>query len=557
MSHIGLLTATIGLPLLGAILLMFVPAQYGSWIKWLNIIFSVLTFGASLAVLAQFNSDTFHFQMVEFIPWLPQFGINFKVGVDGISIWLFVLSTLIMLLSSVFSFYIKDRTKTFFIMMLILETAMLGVFTSLDIFLFYCFFEASLIPMAVMIYIWGGQERNYAAIKFFIFTFAASIFMLIGMVVLVNHYSKVTGNPVTFDLIALQSAVASGQMWIGSFQLQAILFWSFAVAMIVKCPMFPVHTWLPDAHTQAPTAGSMILAGVLLKMGTYGLLRFCLPLFPDATKDAVPVIMGLAVVGIIYGAVMAAVQNDLKKLVAFSSVAHMGFVVYGIFSLQHVGMMGGAYQQLNHGISTGALFLLIGLLYERIHTREFKDMGGLKKQMPIFAALFLIVMLSSVGLPGLNGFVGEFMALMGGFMASSVNQGELPMMLPIIACTGVILAAVYLLWMFQKVFYGPVTNPTLLRLKDLKPWEIGLVGVFIVFIFWGGLYPNTFLKPMEKSISAVRMMVKNPPSMRPMWSDPSMEIADDGAFVQDGRVISGANYYEPASRTVETNLGAE
>jgi len=296
--------------------------------------------------------------------------------------------------------------------------------------------------------------------------------------------------------------------------------------------MFPFHTWLPDAHTEAPTAGSIILAGVLLKMGTYGFLRFCLPMFPEAAQDAVPIIMWLSIIGIIYGAIVAAVQPDLKRLVAYSSVAHMGFVMYGIFSLNHSGMMGGAYQQLNHGISTGALFLLIGLLYERIHTREFKKMGGLKSQMPIFAALFLIVMLSSVGLPGLNGFVGEFLAMLGAFQASFAGNFGLHPIMPIIAGTGVILAAVYLLWMFQKVFYGPVTMDLNRRLKDLKPWEIGLTGVFIVFIVWGGIYPNTFLKPMEASVNAARQMTLNEPGMRPSWADPSMEINGKGQLVR-------------------------
>ncbi|MES1227868.1 MAG: NADH-quinone oxidoreductase subunit M, partial [Armatimonadota bacterium] len=307
------------------------------------------------------------------------------------------------------------------------------------------------------------------------------------------------------------------------------------------------HTWLADAHTEAPTAGSVLLAGVLLKMGTFGFLRFILPLFPDVVSgkllvlprlgpipatNAVQVMMTLAVIGIIYGAIVAAVQPDLKKLVAYSSVAHMGFVVYGIFSLNHTGIMGGAYQQLNHGISTGALFLLIGLLYERIHTRLFKDMGGLKKQMPIFAALFLLVMLSSVGLPGLNGFVGEFMAMLGGFQSSYAGQFGLGPLFPIISGIGVILAAVYLLWMFQKVFYGEVTNDVVSRLKDLKPWEIGLVGVFIVFIFWGGIVPNTFLRPMEASITAARQMALNPAGVRPSWSDLTMEVDGEGTLVR-------------------------
>ena len=530
-TGLGIISLTMLLPLLGAVLLMLMPEQFGKAIKGTAIGMSAVTFLVSLVALGQFTSGTYHFQMTEFIPWIPEYGINYRVGLDGISIWLFLLTTLLTLLSAIFSFYIDKRSKAYFVLMLVLETAMLGVFTSLDMILFYTFFEVSLIPMALMIWIWGGQQRNYAAVKFFIYTFTASIFMLIAMIAMARQHASVTG-VMTFDMIAIQHAAASGSLWAGAMQLQTLIFWAFAIGFMVKCPMFPFHTWLPDAHTEAPTAGSIILAGVLLKMGTYGFLRFCLPMFPEAAQDAVPIIMWLSIIGIIYGAIVAAVQPDLKRLVAYSSVAHMGFVMYGIFSLNHSGMMGGAYQQLNHGISTGALFLLIGLLYERIHTREFKKMGGLKSQMPIFAALFLIVMLSSVGLPGLNGFVGEFLAMLGAFQASFAGNFGLHPIMPIIAGTGVILAAVYLLWMFQKVFYGPVTMDLNRRLKDLKPWEIGLTGVFIVFIVWGGIYPNTFLKPMEASVNAARQMTLNEPGMRPSWADPSMEINGKGQLVR-------------------------
>ncbi|MCB0825469.1 MAG: NADH-quinone oxidoreductase subunit M [Armatimonadetes bacterium] len=538
----GMISAILALPIIGALLLLFLPPDNSKGIKWLTTIVTGVTFVASLALLKQFSSDTFHFQMVEFVPWMSSLGIDYKVGIDGISIWLFMLTTLLTFLSSIFSFYVGKREKPYFLMILLLETAMLGVFTSLNLIVFYSFFEVSLIPMAIMIYIWGGKNRNYAAVKFFIYTFAASIFMLLGMIVMAKQHQQVTG-VFTFDLIAWQSAVASGSFWQNTGNLQMILFWSFALAFIVKCPMFPFHTWLPDAHTEAPTAGSIILAGVLLKMGTYGLLRFCLPLFPEAVQANTNIIMILAVIGIVYGAIVAAMQDDVKKLVAYSSVAHMGFVVYGIFSLNHVGIMGGAYQQLNHGISTGALFLLIGLLYERTHTRAFSDMGGLKKQMPNFAALFLIVMLSSVGLPGLNGFPGEFMAMLGGFASAFNGSFGLGLWLPFIAGTGVIFAAVYLLWMFQKVFYGPVTNPMIGRLKDLKKWEIALVGVFLIFVFWGGLYPNTFLKPMEKSVNAVRQMTLNPAGRRPAWDDQSYEIDEAGDLVQQERLVSPANFY--------------
>lgn len=529
-NQIGLISYTLLVPLLGALFLMCVPQQYEKAIKVFGFAFSAVAFVMSLAVLRQFSGGTYHFQMVEMVPWIPSLGINYKVGLDGISIWLFVLTTLLTSLSLLFSFYVSKRVKTYFIMILLLEAAMLGVFVAMDLILFYAFFEFSLIPMAIMVYIWGGENRTYAAIKFFIYTFAASIFLLLGMIVVAKRAELVSGQ-ITFDLVALQNLVASGQLWGNELGLQILIFWSFTLAFLVKCPSFPFHTWLPDAHTEAPTAGSMILAGVLLKMGTYGLLRMSLPLFPEAAQVATPVIMVLAVVGIIYGALVAAVQTDIKKLVAYSSVAHMGFVLYGIFSLNHTGMMGGAYQQLNHGISTGALFLLIGLLYERIHTRKFSDMGGLKQQMPVFSAFFLIIMLSSIGLPGLNGFVGEFMALLGGFQSAYAGAFGLNIVLALIAGFGVVVGAVYLLLMFMKTFYGPV-NPNLTRLKDLKPWEVGLVGVFVLFAFWGGLYPNTFLQPMDRAVNATRMMVVNPPGLRPTWSDTDLEIDAKGALVR-------------------------
>lgn len=559
----GTITTTILIPIVGMILLFLVPERYPKAIKWLTIVFTSSAFLASLGALALFNADRFNFQMVEVAQWIPAWGIQYKVGLDGISIWLFLLTTLLTLLAAIFSFYVDARPRIYFAMILLLEAAMLGVFVSLDLILFYTFFEATLIPMAIMIFIWGGKNRNYAAIKFFLYTFAASIFMLLGMITLAKQHEAITG-VMTFDITAIQALVASGQFWQNTGNLQTLIFWAFTIALLVKCPMFPFHTWLPDAHTEAPTAGSVILAGVLLKMGTYGLLRFSLPLFPEAAQAAVFPIMTLAVIGIIYGAVVAGVQPDVKKLVAYSSVAHMGFVVFGIFSLNQAGMIGGAFQQLNHGISTGALFLLIGLIYERTHTRAFADYGGLKAQMPIFSALFLIVMLSSVGLPGMNGFVGEFLALYGGFMTAASGQYGLNILFPILAGTGVILAAAYLLHMFRQMFYGPL-NPKLARLKDLKPWEIGLVGVFIVFIFWGGIYPNTFLKPMEKSIGAARMMTVNPAGQRPAWNNPNHEIDAQGNLVIiEGRtddyseepaagmeIIAPADYYSNATQSTE------
>lgn len=531
----GILSALVFLPALGALLLLFVPELYSKAIKGLGIFFALATFGLSLYVYGLFQPGTYHMQLVEFVPWIQGLGIHYRLGVDGISIWLLLLTTFLTFISAWFSWYVQHRVKAYFVLLLLLETAMLGVFVSLDMILFYTFFESSLVPMYFLISIWGGARRRYAAVKFFLYTFLGSIFMLIGMVFLAILHQRATG-VLTFDLMAIQNAVAEGTLWTGAVQTQALLFWAFSLSLIIKCPMFPFHTWLPDAHVEAPTAGSVILAGVLLKMGSYGFLRFSLPLFPEAIQQmpnaTVVPIMVLAVIGIIYGALVSAVQPDVKKLIAYSSVAHMGFVVLGIFALTHTGLMGGTLQGLNHGISTGALFLLVGLIYERTHSRLFKDYGGLKAQMPIFAALFLIVTLSSLGLPGTNGFVGEFLALLGAFEAAYHGMHGLHWSLAAIAAAGVILAAVYLLVMFMKVFYGPKTNPALSRLRDLKPWETVMVGLLVVFVFWGGLYPNTFLKPMEASLGAVRLMALNDPGQRPSWSDLSLEVDERGDLVR-------------------------
>jgi NADH-quinone oxidoreductase subunit M len=527
----GIISLVTFLPLLGAIFLMLIPKELEKVQKGFALAFTFLTFVASLVLLSRFSGSTFHFQMVEYVRWMPDIGINYRMGVDGISIWLIMLTSFLSIIAVWFSYYVTKRVKAYMVFMLILETAMLGVFSALDMILFYTFFEASLIPMYFLIAIWGGERRRYAGLKFFLFTFAGSIFMLIGMIWLYQLQYQATSLR-SFSIVDIQSSVANGKLWAGAMQSQVVIFWAFAIAFLVKCPAFPFHTWLPDAHVEAPTAGSIILAGVLLKMGSYGMLRFCLPLFPDVIKSQVLTISILAIIGIIYGAIVSAVQPDLKKLIAYSSVAHMGFVLLGIFSLTHAGMMGGSYQQINHGISTGALFLLVGLIYERRHTRLFKDFGGLKAQMPIYAALFLLIMLSSVGLPGMNGFIGEFLVLFGSLDAGFHHMNGLNPYLIAFAAVGVILASVYLLWMFQKVFYGPNANPENKRLKDLKPWEIVIVGSLVLVAIWGGVAPNTFLKPMESSISATRLMAVSPVGQRPDWKNPQNEIDAKGDLVQ-------------------------
>jgi NADH-quinone oxidoreductase subunit M len=529
----GPLTLVTFIPLIGALLLLLLPSDNTKLLRFFSLGVSLVAFLGSLYLFAGFVGHTYHFQFVEYVPWIEPLGIHYRMALDGVSIWLYLLTTLLSVISIAFSFYVNHRVKAYMAAMLILETAMLGVFAATDLILFYTFFEATLIPMWMLISIWGGERRVYAGLKFFLFTFAGSIFMLIGMIWLANLHRQATGT-LSFSLVDIQSTVSNGELWKNAMYLQPWLFWAFAISFLIKCPAFPFHTWLPDAHVEAPTAGSVILAGVLLKMGTYGFLRFCLPLFPDTIRDQVPPIMILAVIGILYGAIVSAMQTDVKKLIAYSSVAHMGFVLLGIFSLTHSGIMGGSMQQINHGISTGALFLLVGLIYERRHTRLFSEYGGLKRQMPIYSAIFLIVMLSSVGLPGTNGFVGEFLALMGAFEASWAGMFGLNVIYAVLAGVGVILAAVYLLWMFQKMFYGPLDNPANQRLKDLKRWEVALCLPFLFFIFMGGLTPNIFLEPMEASLNAARMMALNPAGQRPSWNDLTLEIDFEGNLARVG-----------------------
>jgi NADH-quinone oxidoreductase subunit M len=480
------LSTIIFLPSLGAMLAFLIASE--ELVKRMALITSALTFLISLIPFCMFDPSTAAMQFFERYDWIPALGISYEVGVDGISLLLIVLTTFLTPLTLLASWdSIHARTREFMICMLFLESGMVGVFAAIDLFLFYVFWEATLIPMYFLIGVWGGPQRIYAAVKFILYTMAGSLLMLVAILALYFLHRQATGDATfnLFQLLQLELPL-SMQRW---------LFLAFFLAFAIKVPLFPFHTWLPDAHVEAPTAGSVILAGVLLKMGTYGFVRFCLPLFPEASVVATPIIALLAVVGIIYGALMALVQTDIKKLVAYSSVSHLGFVMLGIFAFNSQGLDGAVLQMVNHGLSTGALFLLVGMLYDRRHTREIGDFGGVTKVMPMFAAFFLVVSLSSIGLPGLNGFVGEFLVLLGAFQTIPIFA--------IIGALGVILAAVYMLWMYQRVMFGEVTHAVNKQLTDLTLREVVVLVPVVLVIVWIGLYPQPFLRRMEVSTRAI------------------------------------------------------
>jgi NADH-quinone oxidoreductase subunit M len=483
-------------PLAGALLLLVIGNADGrrdGLVRWVALAVSLVAFAVTLALWAGFDAASPEFQFVERMPWIPAFGIDYFIGVDGISILLVVLTgflTPIALLSSWGS--IERKVKEFSIFMLALEAAMIGVFVSLDLFLFYVFWDAMLVPMYFLIGIWGYDQRVYAAVKFMLYTMAGSVLMLVAILGLAYIHSTATGS-YSFDLLRLYALdlAPETQRW---------FFLAFTLAFAIKVPLFPFHTWLPDAHVQAPTAGSVILAGVLLKMGTYGLLRFSFPLFPLAAAEFAPWLALLAVIGIIYGALVAMVQPDMKKLVAYSSVSHLGFVVLGICAMNPQGVQGAVYQMLAHGVSTGGLFLIVGMLSDRRHTRLISEFGGLKGVMPRLTAAFLIMTLASIGLPGLNGFVGEFLILLGAFQWDwryVVGAG-----------TGVILSAVYMLWMVQRVFYGKVTHAENAALPDLQPREWAGVLPLCAVALVMGIFPNIFLRPMAAAVERLVQQVQ-------------------------------------------------
>lgn len=492
------LTLVTFFPLLGVLVLLFLNSEQKNAARWTALVTSLITFGISIGVLVQFNPSNPDLQLVVDLPWIQVAGWNiaYHMGVDGLSILLLLLTTFLTPISILSTWSaVEDRVKDFMVFFLLLEIGMMGVFLAQDLFLFYVFWEFTLVPMYFLIGIWGGPQRMYAAVKFFLYTMAGSVLMLLAILWLGIQQDTFS----VPDLIAKGGIPQNIQFW---------LFLAFAAAFAIKVPMWPLHSWLPDAHVEAPTAGSVILAGVLLKMGTYGFLRFNIPMFPQAAVQLAPWMAGLAVIGILYGAAVSYAQQDVKKLVAYSSVSHLGFVMLGLFALNSQGIQGGILQMVNHGLSTGALFIIVGMIYERRHTRDMDAFGGLWKVMPIYGALTIIVTLSSLGLPGLNGFVGEFAILLGAWDAGQTGNPLGTYWFAGLAAIGVILAAVYMLYMFQKLFLGPLDKKENQTLKDLNLREILTLAPIIVLIFWIGLYPKPFfvlISPaVEKLVAAVQ-----------------------------------------------------
>jgi NADH-quinone oxidoreductase subunit M len=494
-----LLSLTVFTPLLGGCLLALLPREHERGIQRAAFVLSLVPLALSLAVLGQFEAGVPGFQLVEHVPWIEPWGISYHLGVDGVSLFLILLTTILTPIVILAAWGdVHQRAKEYFVLFLLLETGMLGALVALDLFLFYVFWEVMLVPMYLLIGVWGGPRRVYAATKFVLFTMVGSLPMLVA--ILYCAWKTRAGAGMSFDYTRFLglTLTPTEQLW---------CFAAFALAFAIKVPLFPVHTWLPDAHVEAPTGGSVILAGVLLKMGTYGLLRFAIPLFPAAVVEAAPLLIGLAVFGIVYGALVAVVQPDVKKLVAYSSVSHLGFCVLGLFGLTTTAVTGSVYQMLNHGLSTGGLFLLVGMIYERRHTRQLAAFGGLWKIVPKYSVALLIVMLASAGLPGLNGFVGEFLILVGSFPGWRWATA--------IATSGLVLGALYLLWMYQKMIFGPVVHEENRALRDLSPRELAVITPVIALCVLMGLYPAPFLSRIEPSVeSIVRRFEQQAPPTR-------------------------------------------
>jgi NADH-quinone oxidoreductase subunit M len=491
LSH-HILSVVLFTPLVGSILLLFIPREQENAHRILGNVFGILGFLVSLPLVKWFDASNGGYQFMESVEWIPSIGAKYTLGIDGISFLLVMLTTLLGAISILSSWSaIQIRKKEYYILFLLLQTGMLGVFMALDFFLFYVFWEVMLVPMYFLIGVWGSERRLYAAIKFFLYTLAGSVIMLLAILAI---YFK--AGSTTFDIPTLMSALANSATFSDTFKVW--LFWGFFFAFAIKVPMFPFHTWLPDAHTEAPTAGSVILAGVLLKMGTYGFIRFSLPMLPNDAAlrgKIIGILIFLSLVGIVYGALVCMMQKDMKKLIAYSSVSHLGFCTLGLFVLTPHGLSGSVLQQINHGISTGALFLIVGVLYERRHTRLISEFGGLSTPMPNFAAVYLIISLSSLGMPLLNGFIGEFTILRGTFEVNKIWAAW--------GVLGIILGAAYLLWLYQRVMFGAVTNPANERLPDLNAREYFCLVPLVLLAFWIGVYPKPFFRYLDKPVQQI------------------------------------------------------
>ncbi len=505
----NILDAVLWLPLAGFILLLLVPRERVRAIRQLALGISIATFALSLALLAGFDRGSAVFQYESNLPWIPSPAIRYHIGIDGISLWLVLLTTLLTPIGVLISWrHIDKRVKEFFAFFVLMEFGLIGVFVALDLFLFYVFWEVSLVPMYFLIGVWGHERRIYAAVKFFIYTMTGSVLMLACIIYLYNRAG-------TFDYPGLIQMMMSGALMLDRME-QSLLFIGFFAAFAIKVPLFPLHTWLPDAHVEAPTAGSVMLASVMLKMGCYGLLRFCLPMFPAAARGFAPWIVILAIAGILYGALVAMVQPNMKKLVAYTSVSHLGFVVLGIFTFTELGVNGAVYQMLNHGISTGALFALVGFLYERQHSLEIKDYGGVATPAPVLATMFLITSLASMGLPMLNNFVGEYLVLQGAAQAN--------FRWAVFAAIGVILSACYMLWMYQRVFYGEAREGLHMRDVNLREWAA--MAPLLILMVWMGTFTQTFLPPITKSSAALLEQTKVNVDFQVKWQTPRQELAN-------------------------------
>ena len=526
LNQLPILSIVAYVPLLGALIIVFlIPKEKTGAIKYFATLVAALDFAASLPLWFAFDRTKAGYQFVERTSWIPSLGVEYQFGIDGISLVLLLLTTFIGVIAVYCSYTaIGERQKEYYVLLLLLQTFMIGTFCSADFFLFYVFWEIMLVPMYFLIGVWGGERRLYAAIKFFLYTLVGSVLMLLGIIAL--YFYNTTGflgygglhHAPTFSIEKL-TAVAAGM----PADLQIWLFFAFFLGFAIKVPMFPFHTWLPDAHTEAPTAGSVILAAILLKMGTYGFVRFSLPMFPDAVRTSwvTGTMVALAIIGIVYGAMVTLVQKDMKKLIAYSSVSHLGFVMLGIFALNMAGIQGAILQMVNHGISTGALFLLVGIVYERRHTRLIADYGGLARPMPVYATYFMVIALSSMGLPLLNGFIGEFTILQGAFARSFWWAFS--------AATGIVLGAAYLLWLYQRVFFGEVTQPANASLPDLSVREQLTLAPLVVVALWIGLYPRPFFDllrvPSENLVKAVGGRTETPPAMASRAAPPPPETA--------------------------------